>query len=275
VNERSALAGRETRDLEIPDSWLAGATRRWPSVYRATRAIDRRVVGGAALVAGFVVVIGTAAAVGWILSTVDRNRGFARWDVSVSEWGVEHAGSGVVDVLQTVTHLGGSVLLITVMAAVGLVEWRRRGDATSLGFLMAVGLGVLAVNNVLKLLVMRDRPAVDHLVGSSGSAFPSGHSSAAAACWLAIALVAARWFTRRAWPWLAAGAVAIALAVAASRALLAVHWLTDVVAGLLVGWAWFVLVAVAFGGRLQRLGEPAERMATTTHPERAEVHHGR
>ena len=49
--------------------------------------------------------------------------------------------------------------------------------------------------------------------------------------------------------------------MAASRALLGVHWLTDVVAGVMLGWGWFLLCALAFGGRLQRLGEPAERAA--------------
>ena len=52
-------------------------------------------------------------------------------------------------------------------------------------------------------------------------------------------------------------------AVAASRALLGVHWLTDVVAGVVVGWTWFLLCALAFGGRRQRWGEPAEQAAET------------
>ncbi len=45
-------------------------------------------------------------------------------------------------------------------------------------------------------------------------------------------------------------AVALAAAVAASRVLLDLHWLSDVVGGLALGWAWFVLCAIAFGGRL-------------------------
>ena len=32
--------------------------------------------------------------------------------------------------------------------------------------------------------------------------------------------------------------------------LLDLHWLSDVVGGLALGWAWFALCAVAFGGRL-------------------------
>ena len=53
----------------------------------------------------------------------------------------------------------------------------------------------------------------------------------------------------------------IAAAVAASRVLLGVHWLTDVIAGVVVGWTWFLLSTIAFGGRSLRLGEPAERIA--------------
>ena len=36
--------------------------------------------------------------------------------------------------------------------------------------------------------------------------------------------------------------------------LLGVHWLSDVIAGLALGWAWFAVCAIAFGGRLLRFG---------------------
>jgi membrane-associated phospholipid phosphatase len=52
--------------------------------------------------------------------------------------------------------------------------------------------------------------------------------------------------------------VGLAVAVAASRVLLGVHWLSDVIGGLALGWAWFALCAIAFGGRLLRFGAPVE-----------------
>jgi membrane-associated phospholipid phosphatase len=261
-------------DVEVPDRWLVAAASRWPRVQRAARHVDRRVWGGAALVVALGITLGAALAVGWIFSTIDNNRGVARWDQSVADWGADHASGSAVDVVTAVTHLGDTPVLVVLMTIVALVEWRRRRDATSVWFLVAVGLGVSAINGSLKRLVMRDRPTVVHLVDASGWSFPSGHSASAAACWMAMALVVGQWVPRRARPWIAAGAVAIAGAVAASRALLGVHWLSDVIAGLLVGWGWFALVALAFGGRLQRFGEPAERMEAQRATPRTEVHHG-
>jgi hypothetical protein len=45
-----------------------------------------------------------------------------------------------------------------------------------------------------------------------------------------------------------------------------VHWASDVVAGVLLGWAWFVVCAIAFGGRRLQFAEPIEKAA-------AEVEH--
>jgi undecaprenyl-diphosphatase len=63
---------------------------------------------------------------------------------------------------------------------------------------------------------------------------------------------------------LAALAAAIAVAVAASRVLLDVHWLSDVLAGLALGWSWFLVCAIAFGGTLLRYGATAKTLRQTT-----------
>ncbi|MCU1346670.1 MAG: phosphatase family protein, partial [Acidimicrobiia bacterium] len=131
-------------------------------------------------------------------------------------------------------------------------------NRTVVWFLIAVMIGQSVLNTIIKWTVQRQRPAIDALVHASGTSFPSGHSAAAAGTWAALAFLAGRHLRGPGRILVAVLAVVVAVMVAASRVLLGVHWLTDVVAGLFVGWGWFTLVAMAFGGRILRFGEPAE-----------------
>jgi undecaprenyl-diphosphatase len=255
---------RQLDDVADPvaaEHWLVNHIADRPRLRSAVEHTDRRVLGGLAVAVSFLMVFTAALLVGWIFESIDTGTGFAGWDRSVAAWGPDNATSAAADFMRWVTRLGDTWVLFSAITVVGVIDWRRRRNPSSIWFLLTVGLGVTIVNNGLKLLIMRDRPPVDHLVGSAGSSFPSGHAAASAACWMAIALVAGRWFPRRIRPWFAIGAVVIAGLVAASRALLGVHWVTDVVAGVVVGWTWFLLVAVIYGGRLQRFGEPFEEVA--------------
>jgi membrane-associated phospholipid phosphatase len=245
-------------DPETAESWIVRhAPERWRSLVHT---IDRRVAGGAALVVAFAVVLGAALAVGWVLDSVDEGRGFARFDSAAAEWGATHATETSTRLLEKVTELGGTLPLLAVAVGVAAVELHRRRSADIVLYLAAVLGGVTLVNNGLKMLVDRERPDVAQLVGWSGASFPSGHTAAAAASWAAFALVLSRRRRRPVRVVAAAAAVMIAAVVAASRVLLGVHWLTDVIAGLVLGWGWFLVVSIAFGGRLLRLGEPADRL---------------
>lgn len=260
------LFGRRSAplDTEREERWFVAHA---PAPLRtALRYADRRVAGGAALLLLFTIVFGAATGVGWLFDTIDENRGFARWDESAAEWGAEHSTDGSTRALEAVTQLGATGWLLIVMLVVGGFEaWRAR-RLGPLGYLAAVGLGISAINNGLKHLVQRERPAVLQLTEFGGYSFPSGHTAAAAACWAALALVLVRRRSRAIRTVAALGAALVTIAVASSRVLLGVHWLTDVIAGVIVGWAWFLLVTVLFGGRLLRFGEPAERVVASTVP---------
>lgn len=260
----SRAGGHPMVDPETEERWLVAWLARHRLIGDRIRRVDARVTGGAMLVVGLAVTFVTALVVGVVADMVDREFGLARWDRAVAAWGSDHATDTSTRVLDVVTDLGGALTVVVVAVAVGLIDLVRHRNRHVLVFLAVVVAGTSAVNNALKLLVGRERPDVVHLVEAGGYSFPSGHSAMAAAAWSAFALVLTRDRSAR---WRAGAAAAAALvtaAVASSRALLGVHWLTDVIAGVAVGWGWFLLSAIAFGGRIQRLGEPAERAGAST-----------
>jgi undecaprenyl-diphosphatase len=248
-------------DPEAEERWLVRLLGRHPRFGEVARALDRKVMGGLMVAVALAIVFTTALVVGLVLDMVDRDAGLARWDSAVADWGSRHASAWSTNVLDTLTDLGGTRYVVVIALVVAVYDYIRHRNWNVVLFLFVVVAGVTTVNNGVKLLVGRERPPVLHLVGTSGSSFPSGHSAAAAAAWFAFALVVSRHWSRRGRAAAAAVAAVVAIAVAASRALLGVHWLTDVVAGVMLGWGWFLLVALVFGGRLQRVGEPAERAA--------------
>jgi undecaprenyl-diphosphatase len=94
----------------------------------------------------------------------------------------------------------------------------------------------------LKGLYDRPRPP-DPLVETSGPAFPSGHATAGAATAIALVIVLLPpGEHRRVWELRAAG---FAFVMALSRTYLRAHWLTDAVAGALLGAALALTVAAA------------------------------
>ena len=223
--------------------------------------LDRTTAGGFMITVAFAVMFTSALFIGVILAIIDNSAAVQRADRAVSAWGSDHATAASIDAIEFVTQLGSTWFVTLLLVAVATFDYARRRNPEVFLFVLAVGLGELVLNNAIKVIVHRDRPDVLQLVGVGGFSFPSGHSAAAAAAWSAAALVLGRGRPRHVRAALGAVAALVAIAVASSRALLGVHWLTDVIAGLALGWGWFILVAVVFGGRAQRLGDPAARIA--------------
>lgn len=240
--------------------------RHHPKVRRfLEQRMERTSAGGFLLTAAFALVLAATLVLGVLLVLIDDNSTVRDIDRRVSEWGSRHAGSEAVDVVEAVTHLGATWLVFVVLAIVAAVDFARRRNREVFWFVAAVGLGQNLINNLLKIIVRRDRPEVLELMDAHGFSFPSGHTAAAAACWSAVALVLGRDRPRAVRAMLAGGAALVAIVVATSRALLGVHWVSDVLAGLALGWTWFFLVAVVFGGRTQRLGDPVVETAQQPH----------
>ena len=211
---------------------------------------------GVALITATAIVALGAVGIGVLLAMIRTKFGVDSLDVRFARFGAEHATSASSDFMRHVSEFGGTrgVILLAIIACI--VEARRGQPRAVVVFLTLVVGGQFALSNGIKYLVERARPDFNRLTGFAGTSFPSGHSTAAAATLAAIALLATRRRSQH-MKTLAAGlAAGVAAMVGATRVLLGVHWFSDVVAGLLLGWAWFALCSIAFGGRLLIFGLP-------------------
>jgi len=233
--------------------------------------LDRRTAGGLVLTVSLLVTFTVALFVGAVLDMIAGSFGLATLDGNLARWGAAHADSTTVEILKVITYLGDTVVVVAALLAAGLIDFLRHRRLEVFAFLAAVIIGEKLIVNGLKEIIDRGRPDVLQLIGWAGPSFPSGHAAAAAAAWPAIALVLGRGYPRPIRALLAAGAALIAIAVAASRALLGVHWFTDIIAGVTIGYGWFLICAVVFGGRAQRLGDPLtdRPQGTSTRPDEA------
>ena len=232
---------------------------RHPRLVRQLRSrLDPARLTGLALTLALAMLLGGMLVSGALLEMVRHNSGLARYDLSAARWGGKHATSASTRVLRDISLLGGTYAMIAVALLAAVTQYLRTRTKAVVAFLAIVVIGQVLVTNLTKVLVDRARPDIHRLTGFSGSSFPSGHAATAAATFAAVALLVGRGRSRPTKALLAAGASAIAVAVAATRVLLGVHWLTDVIAGLAIGWAWFAIASIAFGGRVLRFGQPVE-----------------
>ncbi len=158
--------------------------------------------------------------------------------------------------------LGRGVGRAIALALVGLLLLRRRRWLALVAFAVAESLAPL-LSALLKVLVDRARPP-DGLVHPVGASFPSGHTTYAGATCVALVLLFTAPGSHRRWWWALAGLGVVAMAW--SRTYLQVHWLTDAVAGALLGSGVSLLVFAIAQQYLHAVGGPNLRARAPAWP---------
>jgi undecaprenyl-diphosphatase len=166
----------------------------------------------------------------------------------------------------------GSPLVVALFTltfgALLVVKGDRRGATLLVGSSLASALLTVVVKNILE----RPRPDLaPRLVEVTGLSYPSGHSLASAAAYVTAALVVARHAPRLPERMgIVAFTGVIVLLIGASRVYLGVHYPSDVLAGILLGTAWALIMAAVLR-RLDRSASAGAPLVAALRPDPAEV----
>jgi undecaprenyl-diphosphatase len=209
---------------------------------------------GVALLVGLGVVVALAVGFTSLLEDVLEGDGIAALDHPVSGWLAGHRDPWLTAALRVITALGSPVALGVLTAGVcAVVAWRRRSWLPAVLGLVGTG-GIGLVITLAKTLVGRDRPSsLLAAIVEQGYSFPSGHATGTSAIMLLCAWLVSRhlvtsWAARVA---VFASALGLIGVIGFSRVYLGVHYVSDVLAGWLLGAAWAGAVALV-GSRWDR-----------------------
>ena len=160
-------------------------------------------------------------------------------DVDVATWVAGSMPTWAEWLARAFTWLGGAVVVTAVVAggAIWLLARRARVEAV---LLVAVALGIQILVFTAKDGYARPRPDMGSAIRLPSSlSFPSGHAATGIAVFGLLGLLAAT-LTRTPSQRLAAVGAGLTLGVliGASRVVLGVHYVTDVLAGASLGLAW-------------------------------------
>jgi membrane-associated phospholipid phosphatase len=243
VEEASANGRPRGRPRDALDATPGGLAERLAQVgkdhHPVTVAIWIALVG--AVLIGAIMV-----GIGLLLTHVLVHGGVGSWDERVNNWFVEQRTPSLNAMTDYLTLVGSTVAVV----AVGLVSvivlairrlWREVG-------VIVVALSVeVSVFLTTTLVVGRPRPTVPQLdPAPPTSSFPSGHTAAAVALWIALAIVVTMHVRNafvRALVWIVA--VGLPILVGLSRLYRGMHHPTDVLAGVLLGIAAILTAVVA------------------------------
>jgi len=190
--------------------------------------------------------LGPAALIVFVLFAIDTflvvQNDVLPFDISIATFIQQFNWGPLVYPMELINFSAGIwQVLIGAVAVVALFIFERRA-----GWLLLIGSISSVLDNIIKLVISRQRPPADlvHILNpTTGFSFPSGH--AVFFTWLSfmLAFSLAPRFTPRIRPilWIVAGIVIVLTCIA--RVWAGAHWPSDVLGGVLlgIGWSAFVL----------------------------------
>lgn len=195
---------------------------------------------------------------------------------TLHDYGQRHPD--VVTAMRVVTNSGSSLVWIIVLTLVGLWLLYRRLYRLTI-FLAVTAIGSSLLNEAIKAAVGRTRPVLeDPIATATGNSFPSGHTQSAIVGYGILLLVFLPIVSRRWRPVVVSFATVMVLLIGFTRIALGVHYLSDVVGGLIIGAAWLMALTAAFSILRLESGLPPVHPTEGLEPEHSaelapDIHH--
>ena len=186
----------------------------------------------------------------WLTASLGTGGVLPSIDVWIATWMRDHAVPSVTYAMIAISFLGAPSTLTAITAVICAVLVGKRNYHRLVALLILV-LGGNLLNYGLKALIHRDRPSFeDPLLTLPSYSFPSGHALASTVFYgFAITCVLA--IVPRQNRAVAAAGIAMIGLVCLSRVYLGVHYLSDVLGGVLEGIAWSILVLATLRGNIE------------------------
>jgi undecaprenyl-diphosphatase len=168
-------------------------------------------------------------------------RDFEQFDSIISQTIYQLRSPTLTYIMMEITALGsGTHILIS--SLVGIIFLIKKHKKESILFSLALIMGIL-INGALKTIIQRPRPLEDALILEKMSSFPSGHAMNAFIFFSLLSYFSYHFFkNKKITLVLSLFSACCILLVGVSRVYLGVHHPTDVLAGYLAGFWWFITV---------------------------------
>lgn len=151
-----------------------------------------------------------------------------------------------VGVMQVLSFLGKPIWFYLLIGGVCVALWQRHRYRL-IAYLIATPMIGGVITGAIKVAVNRPRPNLpDPITSAFGKSFPSGHAFSSLVSYGVLLLTFLPVMPRKARPFAVASTFIFVLAIGFSRLALGVHFLSDVLAGWVLGAAWLAASTAAF-----------------------------
>jgi membrane-associated phospholipid phosphatase len=216
-------------------SLAARYPRLWPFV---ARRVSPGEYLGLHLTLGLLVSLGAVALFAALAQDVVNREALFVFDQQLADCLHELVTPTGLSIWVVVSELGSVTGVALVAIAFGIVLYRRRQVWLFRGWLAALG-GAAVLNVVLKQFFQRPRPAYAEFFELKNWSFPSGHAMGSLVTYGMLAYIGVVLIRRQRVRWIVVGLAAFLIfAIGASRIVLGVHYLSDVLGGYAAGSVW-------------------------------------